>query len=69
VVVVEVLVQCWSCWISVAGNGGAGLASSITGSSVTRAGGGGGGHNAVEQVLEVLVELVVEVMVLVEVIM
>jgi hypothetical protein len=31
---------------AIAGNGGAGLASSITGSSVTRAGGGGGGHNA-----------------------
>jgi hypothetical protein len=30
----------------VAGNGGAGLASSITGSSVTRGGGGGGGGTA-----------------------
>jgi len=32
-----------------AGNGGNGVASSITGSSVTRAGGGGGGNNTINQ--------------------
>jgi hypothetical protein len=42
------------------GNGGAGLASSITGSSVTRAGGGGGG--GIQMELVVLEELEVEEM-------